>query len=118
MPVQFLPASAARRTLCEYQVAPHRRDNLATSADLLASRLRAPREDRRASKSPADSKSSVCRRSVEAVCRRFLSADKDAFPRHLRGEWPSSFSIFDPFDSLHSLRTTFRFSTGAAPTQK
>src|SRR5918996_3130228 len=57
--------------------------------------------------SPADSKSSACRKSGAVVCRRFWSKDKDVSPHRRRAEWLFSFSIFD-----------FRSSFAAAPAQK
>src|SRR5438046_7505002 len=54
-----------------------------------------------------DSRSSVCRKSAEAVCRRSSSAEKAVFLRHPREEWPFSFWNLD-----------FRFSIAGAPAQK
>src|SRR4029079_11808112 len=54
-----------------------------------------------------DSKSSACRKSGAAVCRRFWSTDRGVYPPRRRAEWLFSCSVFD-----------FRFSVAAAPAQK
>src|SRR6266403_1751263 len=54
-----------------------------------------------------DNKSSACRKSGVAVCRRFWSTDRDVSPRRRRAEWLFSFWILD-----------FGFSVAAAPAQK
>src|SRR6185295_945045 len=63
--------------------------------------------DRRASASRVDSKSSACRKSGAAACRRSWSTDTDVSPRRPRVEWLFSFWILD-----------FGFSIAAAPAQK
>src|SRR6266446_1958240 len=54
-----------------------------------------------------DNKSSACRKSGVAVCRRFWSTDRDVSPHRRRAEWLFSFWILD-----------FRFSVAAVPAQK